>query len=240
MEAIAEASMIKKYIGANFSNYSISMINFIAVKKFLMIGIVTVSMSNIACIQVSPVQIHQRIACSPQSKNVFLMTMDMMMRKMDTVKTGISPDHDFMSQMIPHHEGAIEMARYEMENGTNFQIVQLAKGILTEQAVEIQQMEGYRKLFLPVDYPLKDTFKKEMNETMGLMMHNMPADREHYDVDTAFVMVMIPHHQAGIDMAKVILKFSSDKKTIGLSKQIIASQEVEIGQMCSFLNKGHE
>jgi uncharacterized protein (DUF305 family) len=164
----------------------------------------------------------------------------MMMRKMDTVKTGISPDHDFMSQMIPHHEGAIEMARYEMENGTNFQIVQLAKGILTEQAVEIQQMEGYRKLFLPVDYPLKDKFKKEMNETMGLMMRNMPADREHYDVDTAFVMVMIPHHQAGIDMAKVILKFSSDKKTIGLSKQIIASQEVEIGQMCSFLNKGHE
>ena len=42
------------------------------------------------------------------------------MRKMDTVKTGISPDYDFMSQMIPHHQGAIEMARYEIENGRNF------------------------------------------------------------------------------------------------------------------------
>jgi uncharacterized protein (DUF305 family) len=216
------------------------MINFIAVKKFLIISIITVSISNIACIQVSPMQIHQRVACRSQSKNVFLMTMDTMMRKMDTVKTGISPDYDFMSQMIPHHQGAIEMARYEIENGRNFLTIQLAKSILAEQAVEIQQMQGYKKLFLPVDYPLKDKFKKEMNETMDLMMRNMPADHELDDVDIAFAMVMISHHQAGIDMAKVVLKFSSDKKTIGLSKQIIASQEVEIGQMCSFLNKRHE
>jgi len=216
------------------------MINFIAVKKFLIISIITVSISNIACIQVSPMQIHQRLACRSQSKNVFLMTMDTMMRKMDTVKTGISPDYDFMSQMIPHHQGAIEMASYEIENGRNFLTIQLAKSILAEQAVEIQQMQGYKKLFLPVDYPLKDKFKKEMNETMDLMMRNMPADHELDDVDIAFAMVMITHHQAGIDMAKVVLKFSSDKKTIGLSKQIIASQEVEIGQMCSFLNKRHE
>jgi uncharacterized protein (DUF305 family) len=116
----------------------------------------------------------------------------------------------------------------------------LAKSILAEQEVEIQQMQGYKKLFLPVAFHLKDKFKKEMNETMDLMMRNMPADYELGDVDMAFVMVMIPHHQAGIDMAKVVLKFSSDKKTIGLSKQIIASQEIEIGQMSSFLNKRHE
>ena len=168
------------------------------------------------------------------------MMMDTMMRNMDTVKTGISPDHDFMSQMIPHHQGAIEMSQYEIENGRNFLMVQLAKSILAEQAVEIQQMQAYKKLFLHVNYPLKDEYKKEMNETMDLMMRNMPADHELDDVDTAFAIVMIPHHQAGIDMAKVILKVSSDNKTIGLSKQIIASQEVEIGQMSSFLNKRHE
>jgi len=197
-------------------------------------------MSNIACMQVNSVQIHQPVACPSQCKNVFLMTMDTMMRKMDTVKTGISPDYDFMSQMIPHHQGAIEMARYEIENGRNFLTIQLAKSILVEQAVEIQQMQAYKKLFLPIDYPLKDKFKKEMNEAMNLMMRNMPADHELYNVDIAFAMVMIPHHRAGIDMAKVVLNFSSDKKTIGLSKQIIASQEVEIGQMVSFLNKRHE
>jgi len=183
---------------------------------------------------------HQGETCHSRRKNVFLMMMDTMMGNMDTAKTGISPDHDFMSQMIPHHQGAIEMAQYEIENGRNFLMVQLAKSILTEQAVEIQQMQGYKKLFLPVDYPFKDQFKKEMKATMALMMRNMPADHELDDVDTAFAMVMMAHHQAGIDMAKVILKFSSDNKTIGLSKQIIASQEIEIGQMSSFLNKRHE
>jgi len=168
------------------------------------------------------------------------MLMDTMMRNMDAVKTGISPDYDFISQMIPHHQCAIEMAKYEIVNGRNFLIVQLAKSIVAEQAVEIQQMQFYQKHFLPADYLHKDKFKKEMIETMYWMMRNMPTDHKLDNVDTAFAMIMIPHHQAGIDMAKVILKFSSDKQTIGLSKLIIASQEVEIGQMSSFLIKRHE
>jgi uncharacterized protein (DUF305 family) len=216
------------------------MINFIAVKKFLIIGIITMNISNFACMQGGTTQIHQPLTCHSRSKNAFLMMMDTMMSNMDTAKAGISPDRDFMSLMIPHHHGAIEMAQHEIENGRNFLMVQLAKSILAEQAVEIQQMQCYKKLFLPVGYPLNDKFKKEMNETMDLMMRNMPADYELDDVDTAFAMVMMPHHQAGIDMAQVILKFSSDNKTVGLCKQIIASQEVEIGQMCSFLNKRHE
>ena len=215
------------------------MINFIAVKKFLIIGIIALNMSSFACMEGTTRDDHQRVTCHSRRKNVFLMMMDTMMGNMDTAKTGISPDHDFMSQMIPHHQGAIGMAQYEIENGKNFLMVQLAKSILAEQAVEIQQMQCYKNLFLPVDYPIKE-FKKEMNETMDIMMRNMPADHELEDVDKAFAMVMTPHHQAGIDMAKVILRFSSDNKTMGLSKQIIASQEVEIGQMSSFLNNRHE
>jgi len=215
------------------------MVNFIAVKKFLVIGIIALNMFSCACMQGSSMHNHHQVACHSRSKNVFLTMMDTMMRNMDTAKTGISPDFDFMSQMIPHHQGAIGMAEYEIENGRNFLMVQLAKSILAEQAVEIQQMQYYKNLFLPVDYPFKDEFKKEMNETMDLMMRNLP-DHELIDVDTAFAMVMMPHHQAGIDMAKVVLKFSSDNKTIGLSKQIIASQEVEIQQMSSFLKKRYE
>lgn len=216
------------------------LMNFIDVKKLVVIGIILMNVSNFACRQGSPMQIHQQVACFSQSKNTFLMLMDTMMRHMSAAKTGISPDYDFMSQMIPHHQAAIEMAKYEIQNGRNFQMVQLAKSIVAEQAVEIQQMECYKKLFLPVDYPLYGKVKKEIYNTMDMMMRNLPADHELDNVDTAFAMVMIPHHQAGIDMAKVILKISSDKLTIGLSTQIISSQELEIGQMSSYLNQRHE
>jgi len=142
--------------------------------------------------------------------------------------------------MIPHHRCAINMAQYEIENGKNFQFIQLAKSILAEQEAEIQQMECYENLFVQVDYLFKGDFKKEMNETMEIMMRNIQVDHELNNVDRAFAIVMMPHHQAGIDMSKVILKFSSDNRAIGLSKQIIASQEIEIEQMSSYLNKPYE
>src|SRR4030095_14409652 len=168
-------------------------INFIAVKKFVIIGIILMNISNFACMQGSPMEIHQRVACS-RSKNVFLMLMDTMMRNMEPVKAGISPDYDFMSQMIAHHQAAVQMARYEIKNGRNFLMVQLAKSIVAEQTVEIQQMQFYKKCFLPGDYPLNDKFKKEMNKTMDLMTCNMPTDQELDNVDTAFALVMMAHH----------------------------------------------
>src|SRR5471030_1266408 len=66
-----------------------------------------------------------------QSKNIYLLMMDTMMIQMDKVPPVTSPESDFLYQMIPHHEGAIAMAGYEIAHGQNFEMIQLAKSILT-------------------------------------------------------------------------------------------------------------
>jgi uncharacterized protein (DUF305 family) len=54
--------------------------------------------------------------------------------------TGI-PDADFASLMIPHHQGAIDMAKVELLFGTDPRLRRLAQEIIVTQEAEIQVME---------------------------------------------------------------------------------------------------
>ncbi|AOT02783.1 DUF305 domain-containing protein [Arthrobacter sp. U41] len=47
----------------------------------------------------------------------------------------------FLSQMIAHHEGAVEMANAEVRSGSNPEAIQLAKDIAASQTGEIQEMK---------------------------------------------------------------------------------------------------
>ena len=48
----------------------------------------------------------------------------------------------FLEQMIVHHEGAIEMAQTELDQGANEEVIALAQAILDTQTTEIATMEN--------------------------------------------------------------------------------------------------
>ena len=52
------------------------------------------------------------------------------------------PDIDFLAMMIPHHEGAVEMARLVLIHGRDPMVRQLAEDIIASQTVEIAAMHG--------------------------------------------------------------------------------------------------
>lgn len=51
------------------------------------------------------------------------------------------PDRDFAAMMIPHHQGAIDMARVQLQYGKDPRLRRLAQGIIVEQAQEIAVMQ---------------------------------------------------------------------------------------------------
>jgi hypothetical protein len=71
------------------------------------------------------------------SENVDAMTR--MMAGMEIEPSG-DVDQDFAAMMIPHHQGAIEMAQAELRHGQNEQLRRIAQGIVVEQQQEIAAM----------------------------------------------------------------------------------------------------
>ena len=49
-------------------------------------------------------------------------------------------DTDFAAMMIPHHQGAIDMAMAELRHGKNEQLRRIAQEIIVEQQQEITAM----------------------------------------------------------------------------------------------------
>lgn len=68
-------------------------------------------------------------------------SMTAMRSAMDAVPFVGKPDADFALMMIPHHQGAIEMAKVELQFGTDPNLRRLAQEIIVTQQSEIDVMK---------------------------------------------------------------------------------------------------
>lgn len=190
----------------------------------------------LVCTQGLWAQHHHQVTTTDQvTDQVYLTMMDTMMVRMEKAPTGHSPATTFLHQMIVHHQGAIAMANYEIIHGQNEEMVQLAKSIRVEQKSEIEQMQLWLKQTRTDTMSMSALFRPAMDQTMTAMMKAMPPAQALTTTDTAFAAVMKPHHQAAIDMARVLLRYSNDAPITAYARQLMANQQVEIDQMCDFL-----
>ena len=81
-------------------------------------------------------------ATSPSSEG-YKAAMDKMHADMMALQNTGNADVDFVRGMIPHHQGAIDMAKVELANGKDPEIRKLAEGVIAAQEAEIKQMQGW-------------------------------------------------------------------------------------------------
>ena len=67
--------------------------------------------------------------------------MTKMMAAMQIKPSG-DVDRDFVAMMMPHHQGAIDIARAELKYGHNEELLRLARDIIVEQQHEMLVMHG--------------------------------------------------------------------------------------------------
>ena len=77
----------------------------------------------------------------------------------------------------------------------------------------------------------------ELQSTMQKMHMSMASIKASGDSDVDFVKLMIPHHQAAIDMARTQLLFGKDQQMRRLAQEIITDQQSEIELMKLWLKQ---
>lgn len=77
------------------------------------------------------------------STRAFMAGSEAMMKGMGAPYSG-DPDHDFVSHMIPHHQGAVAMAEVELKYGKDPAMRKLAKEIVQAQKKEIARMKQWQ------------------------------------------------------------------------------------------------
>ena len=166
------------------------------------------------------------------------MSQGMMNQRMDLGPADANYDLRFMDAMIPHHEGAVMMAKDALKKATRPEVKRLAKAIVTAQDKETIQMQQWRKDWYPKSPNAPMSWSAEMNhmmtmkpDQMSAMRMNMDLGKADSDYDLRFINAMIPHHEAAVIMAKDLAQKSKRPELQKLAKEVVSSQQAEIDQM---------
>ena len=142
-------------------------------------------------------------------------------------------DRAFIDGMVPHHEGAIEMAEAAKAAALSEpELVEIADAIIATQQQEIDQMKAWR-----ADWFGSSVIDPQGAETLGLsetemgMQHDASALADAEDVDATFAAMMIDHHNGAIAMARLAQEKGQHEEIRDLAGAIVAAQEREVAVM---------
>ena len=150
-------------------------------------------------------------------------------------------DRAFIDGMVPHHEGAIEMAEAAKTAGLSQpELIEIADAIVETQQEEIDEMKDWRaEWFGSAEIDPSGAEALGLSEEEMGMQHGGAAISSADDVDAAFARMMTDHHNGAIAMAKQALERGEREEIKELAREIIAAQEREIAIMEKHVSGKH-
>ncbi|SDM55123.1 Uncharacterized conserved protein, DUF305 family [Catalinimonas alkaloidigena] len=170
----------------------------------------------------------------PHDENAYMGFMHQMMEQMDTMSTTGDPDYDFAMMMPMHHQTAIDMAQYELQNGDDTTIQAIAQRVIAEQQIEISEFTAFLTSYQP-DGQTNAAYAMAVMQAMEKMGKAVDLRVLTGDADQDFAALMIDHHQSAIDVSQALLDHGEATVTRELAQNIVASQAKEIDELQTWL-----
>lgn len=152
-------------------------------------------------------------------------------------KTFNDADIAFASEMIPHHQQAVEMAALAETRAQSAEVKDLAARIKGAQDPEIRQMTAMLESW-GEEAPSADGGHGGHGSMPGMMTDDemsglMGAQGAQFD--RMFLEMMIRHHEGAIEMARTEIADGADPEAKKLAETIARVQQQEIDEMKGLL-----
>ena len=159
--------------------------------------------------------------------------LDEMISGMTNVKQSESISHNFIVQMIPHHEAALQMSHNLLQYTTLVPLEDIAYGIITEQTISIENMKNILTRCSALTNSSQDIclYQKCFQQVTQAMFCEMQNASSTNNINVNFMREMIPHHRGAICMSKNALRYPVCPELIPILQSIIRSQEKGICEM---------
>ncbi len=169
----------------------------------------------------------------------YYQILDEMIQGITTAKLTQSISHNFIVQMIPHHQAAVRMCRNILEYSDDRAVRRLAQRIIAQQTQGIQTMEGLLPQCGQLPSPQMDLrlCQRRTELIFREMFSQMRATPEGNRLDAVFMQEMIPHHLGAVRMSQNTLRYEICTGLAPVLRSIIDTQCREVRQMRALLQR---
>jgi uncharacterized protein (DUF305 family) len=152
--------------------------------------------------------------------------------------SGKSYDIAWLSQMIEHHRGAVDMSKMCVKSCVDKDVKVAAQKIINAQDKEIKLMNTWLKTWYNAKPDPKQMalMKADMKPMMDSSMAGMtPMEGMAHPTDRSFLEGMIPHHEHAVAMGKDAAKRALRPELKKFGQNVVNDQGKEIKQFQGWL-----
>ena len=169
----------------------------------------------------------------------YYQILDEMIQGITTAKLTRSLSHNFIVQMIPHHQAAVRMCRNLLQYSDDGAVRRLAQRITAQQTQGLQAMEGLLpdcgqpanpQMDLRLCHRRTELILRELFSQMG-------SAPEGNRLDLVFLRQMIPHHLGAARMAQNTLRYQVATGLAPVLRSTIDTHCKEVRQMRALLRR---
>lgn len=143
-------------------------------------------------------------------------------KSLENHHAAITNDQEFIINMIPHHQEAVDTSAYLLTRTEDPEIKEFLQSVIDVQTKEVDQMKQWYKEWFNQPYQDQGSYMQ--------MMPNLTVIKG-AALEKAYIDGMIKHHQGAIKMANEIKPITQRDELQQMSDNIIDTQSKEVDQL---------
>ena len=173
--------------------------------------------------------------------NPLKQKMEKMSDEMDKLIMTHDPDYDFAMMMKTHHQGAIDMANYELIHGDDDELIGMAQMMKDMQQMEIAELDSFMKAhtMMPDSMMNGMAFMEASKMAMHKMDSLVKVQYLNKNTDHEFAVLMILHHKSAIEMAEAEIEYGKVDEMKEMATKMKEDQLEEIEKLEAWVESNY-